>query len=96
MTFTSTATSAVIKNYIEIRIYDVYFVSLLLAAHVGHDVSQVNGFSDQLFSVCVPEGQKLGLPASELFSSTPPSPSCASRALLSTWLSPLIGEEKIK
>lgn len=91
----STATSAVVKNYIEIRIHAVCFVALL-AAHVGHDVTQLNGFSDHLFSVCVPEGRTLGLPASQLFSSTPPSPSCACRALPSTLPSPLLGEEKIK
>lgn len=60
------------------------------------DINKINGFSHQLLITGLPEGQKLGLPASELFFSTPPSPSCASQALLSTWLSLLIGEETIK
>lgn len=52
-----------------------------------------NGFSNCLVIAGLPGGQMLGLPAAQPFFSTPPSPSWASRALLSTWPSPLKGRE---
>lgn len=58
----------------------------LLTAHVGY----------QLLIAGLPEGQMLGLPASELFFSTPPSPSWVYQVLLSTWLSPLNRRRKVK
>lgn len=54
-----------------------------------------NGHSETLLSAGLPAGPMLGPPASVLFFSTRPSPSCTCRALRSTWLSLLPGEEKI-